>query len=208
MLLLTPLLFLTALTLTAARENYTLPPPTSGTSLGSFIATHPSLTSLHTALQLPLGLSTAFSQLPPPGANFTFFAPSNTAFASGLSQNLKRHWLSPSAKGRADLAQVLLNHYVPVDAFTTTSELFPADGTVRRVQTAAFLYVTGKKEGGAVVLNGGIGIEDGGADLTGATGGVVHIIDGWLLPQGAWGVDEYAVPKVKQTLVAGWELPY
>lgn len=33
-------------------------------------------------------------------------------------------------------------------------------------------------------------------------------MDGILDPTGMFFDDEYAVPKVKQTFMAGWELPY
>lgn len=186
-----------------ARENYTLPSPPSGTTtLLDYISSNSNLSSLNAAIKLAPGFEAAFSQAPAPKTNITFFAPNNAAFDS-LSQNLKRFWLSPSTRGRAYWAGVLLYHYVPFDAINTTA-LFTDE--LRKLMMGNFLYLgTQMRNDGEGLLNRRVKIVEGNIPIT---GGYIHIIDGILDPTGLFFDNEYAVPSIKQTTISGWSLPY
>ncbi|KAI5852789.1 FAS1 domain-containing protein [Morchella snyderi] len=197
----TGIFMLIALSFTAsARENYTA--PSSGTTIMDYLNSDPDLSSLAAAMKLPLGFETAFSHTPETN-NFTFFAPNNAAFAS-MSQNLKRFYLTPSTRGRAYLGNTLMYHYLPVDVYKTDGGVLFTD-TFSRVQTATFLFLGTQKVGKDLVLNRRVKVVKGDIPVA---GGVIHIVDGILDPTGMFFDDEYAVPKVKQTFMAGWELPY
>jgi len=177
---------------------YTYSNPAGTTSLLVFIKSRPDLSLLAQALQEPLGFSTAFDRVPI-GYNFTFFAPNNDAF-NNVSSNLNVFWARP--KGKESLGNTLIGHYVPLSAIPSTA----INGTYRHLQTATFLYLGLQKTetDDLIQVNRGQArvVE---ADLNGATGGLVHIIDRVLsIATTLYEPDSAAViPKIPQAFIPG-----
>ncbi|RPB00523.1 hypothetical protein L873DRAFT_1788910 [Choiromyces venosus 120613-1] len=170
-------------------------------SIIDYLSTNPALSSLHPAMSQPVGFPEAFSQIPP--NNFTFFAPNNPAFAH-LSKNLKRHYTSSSRSGRAKLGNMLMHHYVPVDAYRRDSGVLCTD-PFSRIHSGIFLFMGVKKVDGVCVINRRVKVVEGNIPVT---GGLLHIVDGVLDPAGMFFDDEYVAPKIKQGYMAGRKLSY
>lgn len=136
----------------------------------------------------------------PTNWNFTFFAPSDEAF-NHTSAYFDTYLATP--KGKFWLGNLVQHHYVPNSALPTSN----FNGTLARIQTGSYLYVSTQVVDGTLVLNGVAHVTD--ANLP-VTNGIVHVIDRVLDPAAMVFADD--IPVVKQEFIAGscsnLDLPY
>ncbi|KAI0156899.1 FAS1 domain-containing protein [Xylariaceae sp. FL1272] len=171
-------------------NNYVLPVPSETSTLLDFLQSQPELSNLTAILSQAAGFKEAFST--PATWNWTFFAPSNTAFEK-LGQYFNTY--AATAKGKWWLGNLLVHHYVPNTALSSTS----FNSTLLRFQTGSYLYVSAQVVGDEIVLNKAATITE--RDITGVTNGVVHIVDRMLDPSAQ--IFEADIGKVSQSFIAG-----
>ncbi len=143
-------------------------------SVGQLVAERTDLASLFAALESVTGELT-----PSDGSDFTLFAPTNAAFEQ-LPAGSMDLLLTTNAK----LLELLGYHIVPGALFSADL----TDGLVLVTSTGAELLVS---VDGGIVRVGGATITE--ADLTGSNG-VVHIVDGVLLPP------QFELPTLNEAL--------
>jgi iron complex transport system substrate-binding protein len=107
------------------------------------------------------------------GGPFTLFAPTDDAFASAFPPEVLAGFLSSTISVQATLSYHLLDGVV-----STEDLLAQADAPVQTLYPDGVLTV-GAGEDGGVLLNGSVNIVQ--ADIVGGNG-VIHVIDGLLLP--------------------------
>lgn len=150
----------------AATAAATLPAAAAGKTIADLAVATPELSTLVTALDAA-GLVDTFAS---PG-RYTVFAPTNRAFAH-LPHGVLNRLLDPH--NRDELTNVLTYHVAP--------GRFPASkflGVYGKVQTLQGGYILSDGRHGGVVLNKRINVTA--TDIM-ASNGVIHIIDGVLLP--------------------------
>ncbi|KAI8965320.1 FAS1 domain-containing protein [Daldinia sp. FL1419] len=177
---------------------YEPPKPVDSTSLLDYINSRPDLDSLAKVLSGSSGFLQAFNTIPT--WNFTFFAPSNTAFNhTGEYFNT----FSDTPKGKWWLGNLVQHHYIPNSQLKVSS--FSTNFT--RIQTGTFLYVGAQVVSDKLVLNRAATVTE--ADIP-VTNGLVHIIDRIIDPSAM--IFEADIEKAKQNFIAGScsnpDLPY
>jgi uncharacterized surface protein with fasciclin (FAS1) repeats len=153
-------------------------PPSKSPTVPNIVELAESVKDLSTLVSAVVAADLA-DTLSSPGP-FTVFAPTNKAFASlpaGTLDNLMK------PENKAELVDILTYHVLPVEAYADDLDLFQASTTVEGKP----LHV--QKWGGVVKVGPSLKSEDlktvTGPDNA-ASNGVVHIVDGVLLPpQGA-----------------------
>ncbi|CAK7229688.1 hypothetical protein SCUCBS95973_007309 [Sporothrix curviconia] len=167
------------------------------TTLLDLVQSRPELSLLAELVAGSAGFTQAFNTTPE--WSFTFLAPSNTALANNTGAYFSTFAAQP--KGKWWLGNLLQHHYVPGSALTL-ADLAAGDGTVQRLQTGTYLYVSVQAESDSassqVLLNNVASVST--ADLA-VTSGVVHIIDHVLDP--AAQIFEPAYPSVSQAFIPG-----
>lgn len=144
-----------------------------------------------------------------PTWNFTFFAPSNTAF-----ENLGTYWQTFAAtkKGKWWLGNQLKHHYVPNSQLKTSD----FNETLTSVQASTYLWISTRIAEDTLVLNEVASVTEADIPITNVTltstlaaysqslteaQGVVHIIDHVLDPSAqVFNVD---LPRQEQVFIAG-----
>ncbi|KAK5171484.1 uncharacterized protein LTR77_004629 [Saxophila tyrrhenica] len=132
--------------------------------------------------------------------DFTFFAPSNTAF-----DNLGTYWqtFASTPKGKWWVGNQLKHHYVP----NTQPKASDFNSTATRVQASTYGYIGAQVVSGDLVLNSVSTVTE--ADLP-VTNGIVHIIDRVLDPSAQ--IFNEDLPEQDQEFIAGSctdpDLPY
>ncbi|KAI1643237.1 FAS1 domain-containing protein [Daldinia loculata] len=183
----------------AIPENlYEPPKPVGSISLLEHVNSRSNLNILARILSESAGFTQAFSTIPT--WNFTFFAPSDTAFNhTGEYFNT----FAGTPKGKWWLGNLVQHHYIPNSQLKASS--FSTNYT--RVQTGTFLYVEAQVVGNKLVLNRAATVTE--ADIP-VTNGLVHIIDRIMDPSAM--IFEADIEKTKQSFIAGScsnpELPY
>ncbi|KAF2022032.1 hypothetical protein BU24DRAFT_488335 [Aaosphaeria arxii CBS 175.79] len=152
-------------------DSVYVPPKNNVTTLLDIIKSRDDLSELAKSLEGPAGFVTAFDT--PATWNYTFFAPSNTAF-----NNTGAYYSTFKAtpKGKWWLGNLLTHHYVPNSILR--KEDF--NETLSRLQTATFLYVSAQQHDGIVTLNKVAKVTE--SDILVGANGIVHIIDHVLDP--------------------------
>ncbi|WYZ39150.1 hypothetical protein EsH8_III_001064 [Colletotrichum jinshuiense] len=151
--------------------TYVLPTSPNVTTLLDFVKSRSDLTTLAKVLNESAGFPEAFGT--PPTWDFTFFAPSNTAFERNTGQYFNTY--TPTPKGKWWLGNLVQHHYVPNSQLTTS--VF--NETPTRIQTGSYLYVATQVKDGKLWLNDVATVTEGNLRVT---KGVVHIIDRILDP--------------------------
>ncbi|GKT62326.1 hypothetical protein ColTof4_02050 [Colletotrichum tofieldiae] len=179
--------------------TYVLPRAPNVTTLLDFVKSRSDLTALAKVLDGSAGFLEAFDT--PPTWDFTFFAPSDAAFAKHTGQYFNT--FAPAPKGKWWLGNLVQHHYVPNSQLPVS--VF--NGTATRIQTGSYLYVGTQVKDGRLWLNDVAAVTEG--DLR-VTKGVVHIIDRILDPSAQ--LFEADRPKAGQKFIAGscsdTSLPY
>ncbi|KAI0117509.1 FAS1 domain-containing protein [Daldinia grandis] len=182
-----------------APENLYQPPKLVGSvSLLEYINSRSNLDSLARILSESAGFVQAFDTIPT--WNFTFFAPSDTAF-SHTGEYFDTFAGTP--KGKWWLGNLVQHHYIPNSQLKVSS--FSTNYT--RIQTGTFLYVGAQVVGNKLVLNRAATVTE--ADIP-VTNGLVHIVDRIIDPSAM--IFEADIEKTKQSFIAGScsnpDLPY
>ncbi|KAF3055660.1 hypothetical protein GL218_06816 [Daldinia childiae] len=183
----------------ATPENLYEPPRSSDSiSLLEYVNSRSDLSILTRILSESAGFTQAFNTIPT--WNFTFFAPSDTAFNhTGEYFNT----FAGTPKGKWWLGNLVQHHYIPNSQLRVSS--FSTNYT--RVQTGTFLYVGAQVVDKKLVLNRAATVTE--ADIP-VTNGLVHIIDRIIDPSAM--IFEADIEKTKQSFIAGScsnpDLPY
>ncbi|KAI1390414.1 FAS1 domain-containing protein [Hypoxylon trugodes] len=177
---------------------YGPPKPAGSVSLLDYVNSRTDLSVLAKVLRDSSGFTQAFDTVPT--WNFTFFAPSDTAF-NHTGEYFNTYAETP--KGKWWLGNLVQHHYIPNSKLSVSS--FSTNYT--RFQTGTFLYVGAQVTDGNLVLNRALNVVE--ADIS-VTNGLVHIIDRILDPSTM--VFEGDIEKTKQSFIAGScsnpDLPY
>ncbi|KAI2619459.1 FAS1 domain-containing protein [Hypomontagnella submonticulosa] len=177
---------------------YVPPKPLGSVSLLDYITTRSDLSTLAQVLSGSAGFVQAFDTVPT--WNFTFFAPSDTAFKQ-TGQYFNTYVETP--KGRWWLGNIVQHHYIPNTQLSISS--FSTNFT--RFQTGTFLYVGAQVIDGGLVLNRAANVVEANIPVT---NGLVHIIDRILDPSTM--IFEADIEKMQQSFIAGScsnpDLPY
>ncbi|KAJ4991052.1 hypothetical protein SVAN01_03402 [Stagonosporopsis vannaccii] len=169
------------------------------TTLLDVIKSRDDLSALARGLQEPAGFAAAFDT--PATWNFTFFAPSDTAF-NNTGAYFSTFRATP--KGKWWLGNLLTHHYIPNTILTRDK----FNETLSRLQTATYMYLSTQQIDGLVTINKVARITE--ADIPIGNNGVMHIIDRILDPSAQ--LFEAELPKVSQGFIPGScsnpQLPY
>ncbi|KAI6087340.1 FAS1 domain-containing protein [Hypoxylon rubiginosum] len=175
-------------------------PPRSGDSVSLFdyVNSRNDLTVLARVISECAGFAQAFDTVPT--WNFTFFAPSDTAFnQTGEYFNT----FAETPKGKWWLGNLIQHHYIPNSQLSVSS--FSTNFT--RVQTGTFLYIGAQVIDGKLVLNRAATVVESDVPVT---NGLVHIVDRIIDPSTM--IFEADIDKTKQNFIAGScsnpDLPY
>ncbi|KAI6914782.1 hypothetical protein KC318_g462 [Hortaea werneckii] len=168
---------------------YTPPIRNSTVTLLDLITSRPELSTLGEIIQMPAGFAQAFAT--EPTWDFTFFAPSNTAF-----ENVGTYWetYAATAKGNWWLGNQLKYHYVP----NTKLQKSDFNSTLSRTQTSTYLWISTQIKQEELVLNEVATVIE--ADIP-VTGGIVHIIDRVLDPSAQ--IFNEDLPRQDQEFIPG-----
>ncbi|KAI1474103.1 FAS1 domain-containing protein [Daldinia eschscholtzii] len=177
---------------------YKPPKSAASTSLLEYVNSRSDLSTLTRVLAESSGFLQAFDTVPT--WNFTFFAPSDTAF-----KNTGEYFemFAQTPKGKWWLGNLVQHHYIPnsqlkVSAFSTN---------FTRIQTGTFLYIGAQIVDNKLVLNRAATVAE--ADIP-VTNGLIHILDRIIDPSAM--IFEADIEKTKQSFIAGScsnpDLPY
>ncbi|RYO88597.1 hypothetical protein DL766_007240 [Monosporascus sp. MC13-8B] len=134
------------------------PPVKDGTiTLLDFLKSKESLSNLTAAVEQVPGFAQAFNTSAT--WNYTFFAPSNTAFRN-TGQYFGTFALTP--KGKWWLGNLLQHHYVPNTALKSTA----FNATLQRFQTGSYLYVGAQVASGQLMLNNASAVVEADIEIT------------------------------------------
>ncbi|RYP58455.1 hypothetical protein DL769_008946 [Monosporascus sp. CRB-8-3] len=134
------------------------PPVQYGTiTLLGFLKSREDLSDVTSVVEQVAGFAQAFNT--PATWNYTFFAPSNTAF-----QNTGQYFetFAATPKGKWWLGNLLQHHYVPNTALKST--VFNA--TLQRFQTGSYLYVGALMASGQLMLNNASAVVEADIEVT------------------------------------------
>ncbi|KAI0385665.1 FAS1 domain-containing protein [Hypomontagnella monticulosa] len=180
------------------KDLYEPPKPTGSVSLLDYVTSRSDLSTLAQVLSESAGFTQAFNTLPT--WNFTFFAPSDTAF-NHTGQYFNTYTATP--KGRWWLGNIIQHHYIP----NTQLKISSFSTNFTRFQTGTFLYVGAQVVDDNLILNRAANVVE--ADIP-VTNGLVHIIDRIIDPSTM--IFEADIEKTKQSFIAGScsnpDLPY
>ncbi|RYP29123.1 hypothetical protein DL767_006893 [Monosporascus sp. MG133] len=134
------------------------PPVQSGTiTLLSFLKSRGDLSDLTAVVEQVAGFAQAFNTLAT--WNYTFFAPSNTAFRN-TGQYSGTFAVTP--KGKSWLGNLLQHHYVPNTALKSTA----FNATLQRFQTGSYLYVGAQMASGQLMLKNASAVVEADIEVT------------------------------------------
>ncbi|KAF4842362.1 hypotheticall protein [Colletotrichum siamense] len=169
------------------------------TTLLDFVKSRSDLTELAKVLSESAGFLEAFDTTP--AWDFTFFAPSNEAFAKHTGQYFNT--FTPTPKGKWWLGNLIQHHYIP----NTQLNISVFNETASRIQAGSYLYIGTQIKDGTLWLNDVATVTEG--DLR-VTKGTVHITDRVLDPSAQ--LFEADRPKAGQKFIPGscsdTSLPY
>ncbi|KAI8307069.1 hypothetical protein K4K61_003910 [Colletotrichum sp. SAR11_59] len=169
------------------------------TTLLDFVNSRSDLTELAKVLTGSAGFLEAFDTTPT--WDFTFFAPSNDAFAKHTGQYFNT--FTPTPKGKWWLGNLIQHHYIP----NTQLNISVFNETASRIQAGSYLYIGTQIKDGTLWLNDVATVTEG--DLR-VTKGTIHIIDRILDPSAQ--LFEVDRPKAGQKFIPGscsdTSLPY
>ncbi|KAI8153376.1 hypothetical protein K4K49_008596 [Colletotrichum sp. SAR 10_70] len=169
------------------------------TTLLDFVKSRSDLTELAKVLSGSAGFLEAFDTTP--AWDFTFFAPSNEAFAKHTGQYFNT--FTPTPKGKWWLGNLIQHHYIP----NTQLNISVFSETASRIQAGSYLYIGTQIKDGTLWLNDVATVTEG--DLR-VTKGTVHITDRILDPSAQ--LFEADRPKAGQKFIPGscsdTSLPY
>ncbi|KAF3797210.1 hypothetical protein GCG54_00009180 [Colletotrichum gloeosporioides] len=136
-----------------------------------------------------------------PTWEFTFFAPSNEAFAKHTGQYFNS--FTPTPKGKWWLGNLIQHHYIP----NTQLNIGVFNETASRIQAGSYLYIGAQIKDGTLWLNDVATVTEGDSRVT---KGTIHIIDRILDPSAQ--LFEADRPKAGQKFIPGscsdTSLPY
>ncbi|KAJ5708164.1 FAS1 domain-containing protein [Penicillium malachiteum] len=169
--------------------TYVAPVASNVTTLLDFIRSRDELSFLSSMVEETGGFVQALNTTPT--WQYTFFAPSNTAF-NNTGEYYETYSKTP--KGKWWLGNLIQHHYVPNSKLSTNE--FSTNPS--RIQTSTYLYVGTQIANGTLLLNNIASVTEGNIEVT---NGLVHVIDHILDP--AAQIFQVDLPKASQSFIAG-----